>query len=79
MKALSLDDRDRLVAVCNLKTPLLSLMLSLIKKNNNNNNGEKNTKMMFRVFNRSGRAGRLWFSLFRMAGGGSSMLEFCGE
>lgn len=32
MKALSLDDRDRLVAVCNLKTPLLSLMLSLIKK-----------------------------------------------
>lgn len=34
---------------------------------------------MFRVFNRSGRAGRLWFSLFRMAGGGSSMLEFCGE
>lgn len=76
MKALSLDDRDRLVAVCNLKTPLLSLMLSLIKKKNN---GEKNTKMMFRVFNRSGRAGRLWFSLFRMAGGGSSMLEFCGE
>lgn len=61
MKALSLDDHDRLVAVCNLKIPLMSLMLSLIKKNNNNN-GEKIQKWCFECL--TGLGGRGLYGFF---------------
>lgn len=74
MKALSLDDHDRLVAVCNLKIPLMSLMLSLIKK--------KYKKIQNDVLSvlQVWEGGPLWFFfLFLRAGAGLSMLEFCGE
>lgn len=49
----------------------MSLMLSLIKNNNNiNNNVGGDTKILFRVFNRSGEGGRAFMLFFISDGRG---------